>query len=121
MTSARRGGGGAAARHMPGDEIGYFARSFADQPDNDRIGLRAIDNHVHQHRLSHARTGHDADPLADPERGHVFDPRGEAVDRVVELQVEAEVAGEPEIEAYTAGEPEDGGSFAAREELERRT
>ena len=59
----------AVARHVPGDEIGNFARAFADQPDHDRIGAGAFDDHVHQHRLAHPGPGHDADPLPDPEGG----------------------------------------------------
>jgi len=37
------------ALHMSGNEIGDLARTLADQTDHDRVGLRTIDNHIHQH------------------------------------------------------------------------
>ena len=55
--------------HIAIDEIGHFARAFADQADDDGIGIRPVNDHVHQHRLAHARSGHDADPLPLAESG----------------------------------------------------
>ena len=59
----------AIAGHVPGHEIGDFAGPFADQPHDDGIGLRIVDDHVHQYRFADAGSGHDTDALAHAEGG----------------------------------------------------
>jgi hypothetical protein len=66
-TSTRR------ARDLGLEKVGDFARTFADQPDDDDVGLGRAHHHAEQHRFADARAGHDADALALADREQSID------------------------------------------------
>ncbi|MNH04778.1 hypothetical protein D3C79_640840 [compost metagenome] len=46
------------------DKVFHFAATFADQPDNDHVGLGVTRHHAEQYAFTHARTGEQAHALA---------------------------------------------------------
>ena len=46
------------------DELAHFAAPFADQADHDRVAAGLFGQHGQKHRLAHAGTREDAQPLA---------------------------------------------------------
>jgi hypothetical protein len=111
------GGAGAfGPDHMALDEIGDFAGAFADQADDDDLGIGAMGDHVEQHRFADARTGHDADALAHAKGGDGVERahariEGQAHRRPVE-RAGADTACRVEIAGMDRPEAVDGAAFA---------